>query len=161
MLYLLHGFWNTPKALDLHIERKLSADRTTSNSDVIVTLTVINYGADIEELLLDEKISPRLTLRLGSPCHLLRLTKGSSRTFTYTVAGPRGSYVFDTVHMLATELLGLTSREQFVNASEKLFIFPEVKRLKVCIHSSTQNACVRWDDSRARRWLRYGILWRA
>ena len=73
MLYLLYGFWSGPESLDLHIERKLSADRTTPNSDVIVTLTVTNHGADIEELLLDEKISPRLTVRLGSSRHLLRL----------------------------------------------------------------------------------------
>jgi uncharacterized protein (DUF58 family) len=97
---------------------------------VIVTLTVINHGSDIEELLLDEKISSRLTVRLGSPRHLLRLTRDSSYTFAYTVAGPRGSYVFDTVHIAAAELLGLTRREQFISASERLMIFPEVKRLK-------------------------------
>ncbi len=130
VLYLLFGFWSAPEIIDLHVERKLSMDRTTPNSDVIVTLTVTNHGADIEELLLDEKISPRLTFRIGSSRHLLRLARGSSHTFTYTISGPRGTYVFDTVHVIATEPFGLTFREQSFVASEKLFIFPEVKRLK-------------------------------
>ena len=135
LLYLFFGFWSAPEAPDLLIERKLSIDRTTPNSDVIVTLTVTNRGADIEELLLDEKLSPRLTFRIGSPRHLLRLTKGSSHTFTYTVAGPRGTYVFNSVDITATESLGLIHRDQSIVASEKLFIFPEVKRLKyVSIH---------------------------
>ena len=60
VLYLLYGFWNGPEALDLSIERKLSRDRITPDSEAIVTLTVTNHGADIEELSLDEKISPGL-----------------------------------------------------------------------------------------------------
>jgi uncharacterized protein (DUF58 family) len=148
MLYMFFGFWNAPEALDLHIDRRLSVDRTTPNSDVIVTLTVTNHGADIEELLLDEKLSPRLTFRIGSPRHLLRLTKGSSHTFAYTVVGPRGTYAFHSVDATATESLGLIYRERSVVTSEKLFIFPEVKRL-----------CR--DDSCSRRRHRHGILWRA
>ena len=73
----------------------------------IVTLTVTNHGADIEELSLDEKISPNLTVRLGSTRHLIRLPKGSSHTFSYTVAGPRGSYPFETIHATATEAIWL------------------------------------------------------
>lgn len=135
MLYLFFGFWSAPETLDLHIDRKLSIDRATPNADVIVTLTVTNRGADIEELFLDEKLSPRLTFRLGSPRHLLRLAKGRSHTFTYTIAGPRGAYAFDSVHATATESLGLIHRERSIVTGEKLFIFPEVERLKhVSIH---------------------------
>lgn len=130
MLYLLVGFWNAPETLDLHIQRKLSVDRTTPNSAVVVTLTVTNRGADIEELFLDEKISSRLIVRLGSPRHLLRLAKGSSHTFTYTVAGPRGSYSFESLFAAATESSGLIRREQTIRSTGKLFIFPEVRRLK-------------------------------
>lgn len=130
MLYLFFGFWSAPEALDLHIDRRLSIDRTTPNSDVIVTLTVTNRGADIEELSLDEKISLYLTVRLGSCRHLIRLPKGSSHTFSYTVTGPRGSYPFETIHATVTEAFGLTRREQVVKSNERLFIFPEFRRLK-------------------------------
>ena len=130
VLYLLYGFWNGPEALDLSIERKLSRDRITPDSETVVTLTVTNRGADIEELSLDEKISPYLTVRLGSTRHLIRLPKSSSHTFSYTVTGPRGSYVFETIHATATDVTGLIRREQFFRSSERLFIFPEFRRLK-------------------------------
>lgn len=130
MLYLFFGFWNAPEKLDLQIERRLSVDRATPNADVTVTLTVTNRGAQIEELLLDEEMSPRLAIRLGSPRHLLRLARGSSHTFAYIISGPRGTYVFDCVNVTAAESLGLIRIEQSIVASDKLFIFPEVKRLK-------------------------------
>jgi len=130
VLYLLYGFWNGPESLDLRIERSLSRDRITPDSESIVTLTVTNRGADIEELSLDEKISPYLTVRLGSTRHLIRLPRDSSHTFCYTVTGPRGSYVFETIHATATDVTGLIRREQFFRSSERLFIFPEFRRLK-------------------------------
>jgi uncharacterized protein (DUF58 family) len=130
VLYLLYSFWNGPESLDLHIERNLSRDRITPDSESTMTLTVTNRGADIEELSLDEKISPNLTVRLGSTRHLIRLPSGSSHTFNYTVAGPRGSYPFETIHATATEGFGLVRREQVIKSDERLFIFPEFRRLK-------------------------------
>jgi uncharacterized protein (DUF58 family) len=135
MLFLFFGYWNAPDELDIQIQRALSIDRASADSEVLVTLTVTNHGAAIEELLLDDKISSRLTIRLGSPRHLLRLAKGSSLTFAYTVAGPRGIYNFDQIQITATEPLGLIRREKSIYASEQLIIFPGVKKLKsVSIH---------------------------
>jgi len=135
VLYLLYGFWNGPETLDLKIERKLSSDRITPDAEVIVTLTVTNRGSDIEELSLTDRISPNLTVRLGSTRHLIRLPKGNSHTLSYTVAGPRGSYPFEIIHATATDSFGLIIREQVIKTNERLFIFPEFRRLKhVSIH---------------------------
>jgi uncharacterized protein (DUF58 family) len=129
-LYLLYGFWSAPETLDLHIERKFSLDRIIPDSESIATLTVTNHGADIELLSLDDKISPYLTVHRGSTRHLFRLPKGSSHTFSYTVAGPRGSYPFEAIHATATDSFGLIRREQTIHSNERLFIFPEFRRLK-------------------------------
>ena len=130
VLYLLYGFWNGLETLDLQIERKLSRDRITPDSESIMTLTVTNRGADIEELSLEDRISPYLTVRLGSTRHLIRLPKGSSHTLTYTVTGPRGSYSFESVYATATESFGLIRRGQTIQSNKRLFIFPEFRRLK-------------------------------
>ncbi|MBK9209969.1 MAG: DUF58 domain-containing protein [Anaerolineales bacterium] len=130
MLYLLYGFWSAPEEMDLRIERSLSNDRTTPDSEVVVTITVINQGSDIEELFLEDNIPPNLTVRIGSPRHLLWLPKGSSHTFTYTVIGPRGSYPFETISVAAVDLFGVNRHEQFIRAKDRLFIFPEFRRLK-------------------------------
>ena len=130
LLYLLYGFWSAPEAPDLQVERKLSRDRITPDSEADVTLTVTNHGSDIEELFLVEKISPLLKINSGSSRHLLRLPRGSSRTFNYTVSGPRGSYAFETIQATSSDIFGLVRREQLVRSDERLFIFPEFRRLK-------------------------------
>ncbi|MBI3162261.1 MAG: DUF58 domain-containing protein [Chloroflexi bacterium] len=135
MLYLLFGFWNAPESIDLCIQRELSVDRTTPNTDVIVTTTITNNGTTIEELFLDDKISPRLKIRIGSTRRLLRLAKSGSFTFAYTATGPRGSYAFESLHVTATDSTGLIRREADIHSNKKLFIFPEIRRLKrVYIH---------------------------
>jgi uncharacterized protein (DUF58 family) len=130
LVYLLHGFWTAPEELDLHIERKISNDRITPDSEATVTLTVTNHGAAIEELLLEEDIFPQLTIRDGSTRHLVRLPKGATQTFRYVVSGARGSYRFDGVHATAWDSSGLTRRQQFIKSEQRLFIFPGFRRLK-------------------------------
>jgi len=130
LLYLLYGFWNAPEALDLEIERKLSRDRITPDSQSTMSLTVTNHGPDIDELVLVERISAVLKVRSGSSHHVLRLARGASQTFNYVVQGPRGSYPFEAVHASATDAFGLIRREQIVRSEERLFIFPEFRRLK-------------------------------
>ena len=135
MLFLVYGFLNAPEELNIQIQRTLSTDRASADADVVVTLKVTNNGAAIEELLLDDRISPNLTLRNGSPRHLLRLAKDSTCTLTYSVAGTRGMYHFDQIHLTVTEPLGLIRREQTVHAEKRLTIFPLVIKFKsVAIH---------------------------
>ncbi|MBI5840336.1 MAG: DUF58 domain-containing protein [Chloroflexi bacterium] len=130
VVYLFSAMWRAPESIDLRVERKFSTERTTPDSEIIVKMTVMNQGADLEELLIEDKIPSTLTVRLGSPRHLLRLPKGSSFTFEYTVSGPRGSYPFEAFHAEATDMLGLIQRKQIIPTSGQLFVFPNVQRLK-------------------------------
>jgi uncharacterized protein (DUF58 family) len=130
MLYLLYGFWTAPEELNLQIQRKISHDRITPDGKATVTVNVTNHGADIEELSLEEKIFPCLTVCDGSTRHLIRLPKGGSHTFSYVVSGVRGSYRFDGIQATATDLSGSIRRGQFIKSEQRLFIFPEFRRLK-------------------------------
>ena len=130
LVYLFFGFWHEPESPNLKIERQFSNDRAAPDSDVLVTLTIKNLGGDIEELLLEDKLSSHLSMRLGSPRHLLRLPRGSTHTVAYTIAGPRGAYSFDSVRIEATDSLGLIRRVQTIPARGQLFVFPDVRRLK-------------------------------
>jgi uncharacterized protein (DUF58 family) len=129
-LYLLYGLWSAPDPLDLHIERSLSASHAAPNSDVTVIVTITNRGADIEELALTDQIPTHLKLQSDSNRHLIRIAKDEVFTFQYTVTGTRGTYIFDALNATATNLVGLTTREQLLHAPQTLSIFPDVKRLK-------------------------------
>ncbi len=143
VVYLLAGFLFAPDEIKLDATRHLSAERTSPNSDVIVTVTVTNRGSRLEEVLLEDVVPADLNIRVtsttlgaGSPSrHLIRLPKDSSFTFAYTVSGPRGAYRFERVRAKVKDHLAVTSREVQVEAKGQLFVFPPVMRLRhVAIH---------------------------
>jgi uncharacterized protein (DUF58 family) len=129
-LYLFFGFWNAVEKLDLQVERHLSNDRTAPDAEVVVTVTVRNLGDTIAELNLVDRISPTLEVRLGSNRQLIRLPKGSSYTFTYSVAGPRGKYIFNEIYARASDFTSLIQREAVFHTHGQLFVFPDVRKLK-------------------------------
>jgi uncharacterized protein (DUF58 family) len=129
VLYLLVGFWRAPDEIKLDAHRSLSSERAAPGEEIIVTVEVTNQGADIEELLLEDACSPSLTVRDGSPRHLLSLKKGESYSWAYTVSGPRGSYPFEGVNVRAMDHFGVRTNRQQVQAQSELFVFPPLKRL--------------------------------
>jgi uncharacterized protein (DUF58 family) len=130
VVYLLAGFLFTPEQLKLEATRHLSVERTSPYADVVVTVTVINRGSDIEEVLLEDVLPPDLTIRFGLCRHLVRLARGGSYTFAYTVSGPRGGYGFEFVRAKVNDHLAATSREVQIEAKGQLFVFPPVTRLR-------------------------------
>jgi uncharacterized protein (DUF58 family) len=129
-LYLVDGFYRAPASPAIQIERMLSSERVAPEMDVVVTLLIKNLGGNIDELYLEDRLSSNLSMRLGSNRHLIRLPKGSSQSVTYTIAGPRGAYNFESVSIEARDSLGLISHSQNIPAKGKLFVFPDVHRVK-------------------------------
>jgi len=128
-VYLLVGFWRTSDKLDLVVERSISAERAMPGEDVKVALEVTNHGAGIDELLLTDLLPSALTVRTGSPSHLISLKKGESYSWTYTVNAPRGSYQLDKVNVEALDHFGIRPNKQKVGARCELFVFPPLTRL--------------------------------
>jgi len=129
VVYLLAGILFSPDEIKLEATRHLSAERTSPNSEIDVTVTVVNRGSHLEEVLLDDVLPADLKIRFGHSRHLIRFPKNSSYTFSYKVAGPRGGYGFETVRAKVNDHLRLTSREVQLEAKGKLFVFPPVTRL--------------------------------
>lgn len=130
VVYLLAGYLFSPDEIALEATRHLSAERTSPNADVVVTVTITNRGARLDEVLLDDVLPSDLTLRSGHTRHLIRLPKDSSFNFAYTIAGPRGGYGFESVRAEVNDPLGITSRTVQIEAKGQLFIFPSLTRLR-------------------------------
>lgn len=133
--YLLVGYLQAPEKIKLEAARHLSAERTSPNSEVEVTVTVTNRGSSLEEVLLEDLLPPGLTVRShpSTPVrlnrHLLKLKKGESYTFAYTVSGPRGGYVFEGLEAQVNDPLGVSSSRVRVEAKGRLFVLPPLTRL--------------------------------
>ena len=128
--YLLAGYLFAPDEVKLEATRHLSAERVSPKSEVHVTLTLVNRGSHLEEVLVEDILPADLTVASGHPRHLIRLPKGGTYTFTYTVTGPRGGYGFEKVRAEVKDYLGVTSREVQMEAKGQLFVFPPVTRLR-------------------------------
>jgi uncharacterized protein (DUF58 family) len=130
LLYLLYGLWFSPNEIKLEVRRELSAERVAPQTPVRVTVTVTNRGALLEELMLEDVISPALNVVDGSNRHLISLEKNKSFTFEYTVRGPRGGFPLETVRAEAGDHLGLLRLAQNIRTFGQLFVFPDAARLK-------------------------------
>ncbi|MCF6277941.1 MAG: DUF58 domain-containing protein [Anaerolineales bacterium] len=128
--YLLAGLWFAPHDIRLHIVRELSAERVTPNMPVKVTLRIVNLGSSLEELLLEDEISPALQIVDGASNFLCRLKAGQSITWSYTISGPRGNFVFAGVEAIARDHLNVSHVMRFIPASGQLFIIPPFTRIK-------------------------------
>ena len=129
-LYLLSGLWFAPRELNLQLDRTLSAERVTPNMPVIVTLYITNLGAPLEELLLEDEISPALTIVDGAPNYLCTLKRGESLTWKYTVSGPRGNFVFNGIEANARDHFDVARKSVFIPTDGQLFIIPPFTRIK-------------------------------
>jgi len=130
VIYLLSGLLRAPREINLNVERKLSVERTGADMPVRVTLHITNAGATLEDVLITDKLSPRLKILDGSARHLLHLAKGQTVNLTYTVSGPRGYYPFPGLRVEARDHFGLVSREGTIPTPGQLFVLPSVLRLK-------------------------------
>ena len=128
--YLLVGFWRAPEKLKFEVHRRLSTERASPGEDVLVTVEVTNHGADIEEILLEDNLPSTLSLRSGSPRHMLSLKKGESFSWTYTVSGPRGGHIFKELKVDAMDHFGVQPNTRQVAVRSELFVFPPLTRLK-------------------------------
>lgn len=130
MSYLLLGYLQAPEEVRLEGSRHLSIERASPNQDVDVTVTIHNRGSSLEEVLLEDLLPLGLVVRSGFSRHLLRLAKDDSFTFTYTLSGKRGGYVFEGLDAQVNDHLAVRTSKVRVEAMGRLFVLPPVMRLR-------------------------------
>jgi uncharacterized protein (DUF58 family) len=130
VVYLAAGLIEPPEQPQLSVTRSLSADRVAVGAPVTVSLSVINAGAGLAEVYLEDSVPPNLTVIAGSPSALAALAPGASIELEYTISGRRGIYRFDGLQATARDHLGTRSRSAFIPAAGRLFVVPETLALR-------------------------------
>ena len=128
--YLLMGYLQSSEKIQLEATRHLTLERASPGQDVDVTVTVTNRGSSLSELLITDLIPAGLTVRSAQSRHLLRLASGASYTFSYTVSGPRGAYVFEGLEAQVNDHLAVTRSTVRIEAKGRLFIMPPLTRVR-------------------------------
>jgi len=129
-LYLLSGLWFAPDEINLQIERELSAERVTPNMPVVMTLRITNLGGLLEELFLEDELAPALKIVDGESNFLCTLKKGETISWSYTLSGTRGSFLFNGVEATANDHLSISRKAKFIPTDGQLFVIPPFTRIK-------------------------------
>jgi uncharacterized protein (DUF58 family) len=130
LVYLGAGLLYGPAEIQLKVTRTLSADRAAPNAPVTVKLCVINEGAHVEELLLED-LPPTSLKVIEGDCRLLAsLPPGEKIEWAYTLSGERGYYRFPGVRATASELFHLFCKRATLPVPGHLFVLPEIVRLR-------------------------------
>ncbi|MBN2387918.1 MAG: DUF58 domain-containing protein [Anaerolineales bacterium] len=128
--YLLAGLWGAPERVYLEANRSLSAERIHTGDQVVVTLTVTNRGALLEEVLLEDRLPDGLEVIEGSARRLVRLPAGGSVSWSYRLGGRRGYYALQHLAATVGETLGVRRVALNLETDGQLFILPPVLRLR-------------------------------
>lgn len=124
VLYLVAGLLVEPPPLQVSVTRALSHDRLPVGEPLTVTLTLVNRGPALAELLVVDAVPPGLVVQDDPAEWLLPLPAGAERTLRYTVTGKRGAYQFTTLHLTARNALGLRSRARALPVAGDCLIYP-------------------------------------
>ena len=135
LVYLLYGVWRAPEQMELVVHREIAAERVAVQTPVKISLTVLNRGAGLDELALEDVISAELEVTDGSNHHFIPLPSGASFSFEYTVRGPRGGFPFENVRVQGSDALGLLVQRRSIRLTGQLFVLPNLSRIRqVPIH---------------------------
>jgi uncharacterized protein (DUF58 family) len=126
VVYLGAAVWFSSGEVNLSIQRKLSADWVNEGTPVTVTLTLVNNGSDVEELLLQDRLPPGAQLIDGETSLFISLPARATHELSYTIRPRRGEYNWRPMKGLAGEMFALFGRELLVEAPNKLYVRPAV-----------------------------------
>ncbi len=130
IVYLGAALLYAPDPPRLQATRALSAERVLPGTPVEIRLTLCNDSAHLEEVLVEDLLPPRLTLRDGQTSRVVLLPPGRTLELNYTVVGPRGLYQFQRVRVTAADHLGLFRRQALLAAPGSFIVLPEAPRMR-------------------------------
>jgi len=130
VIYLGAALVYGPGNLNLSATRTVNPTYVTQGTPVVVKLSIVNQGMQLEEVLIDDPIPPSLELVEGEPRMVAPLPPGGKLELSYTVRGRRGIITFLPVEAIASDPLGLFRRRVRLSAPAQLLIKPEVVKLK-------------------------------
>lgn len=130
VLYLGAGLLFGPGDVHLELERSIDVERVTQGKPVEVRLRVTNRGGHIEQLWLQDKLPPGLERLDGETSLLAELPAGAHLELRYRVQGGRGFYRFVNVQSTLSDRLGIMRWSQELPAPGRIFVLPEMTRLK-------------------------------
>lgn len=119
-----------PATPDLQITREIDPQRAAANTPVRISITIVNRGNSLEEVLIEDILPAGISCVEGETKMIAELPANASVSLSYKVQGKRGIYQFDMMQVSVTERLGLIEKTHRMTTKGQLFVMPEVPSMK-------------------------------
>lgn len=133
--YLAVGSYFSLPHVELHARRILNERRVMSGESASVRVEIHNIGARLEIVEIADSVPDSVEIRAGRSCKVESLWPGQSTALEYTVSGLRGLARWQSLHITATDTLGLFVKSAEIPCEGELLIVPTFERLEdILIH---------------------------
>ncbi len=129
-VYMGASLLYSPDRPQLRVTRSVSSESAALGRPVVVQLSVVNEGAPLEHLLIEEVVPSSVEVVAGESSVLTALPSGGTVELEYTVLGKRGSHEFESVRLTACDHLGLSRQQVTLPTPERLVIIPDILKLR-------------------------------
>ncbi len=128
--YLALGLLQYPDRAQLEVDAHLAQSSVIEGSIVGVWVQVLNTGASLPQLRIQDHLPAGLTVHDGSPVTLGSLARGASHQISYSIRSTRGVHSFEGVDFIASDPLGLFKRAFHETTSRTMLVRPSLRRLR-------------------------------
>jgi uncharacterized protein (DUF58 family) len=130
LIYLCVGLLFAPQSLELQVVRTVDSESASADSPVTITVSILNQGPGLEEVLLEDLVPENLERLTGEASMITALESQDMVKLVYTVRGKRGIYQFSGLRATAYDRFGICQKQREFPALGTISILPEILRLK-------------------------------
>jgi uncharacterized protein (DUF58 family) len=130
LTYLGLGWWMTPDHPKIKAVRHAFPTRTTAGSPIEVLVDVENFGAATLDLQVADPCLPNMRLLSGGVEKWVVLPSGGSATLRYTFTAERGSFTWQSVHIVVSDPLDLFPQTIQILDPIEVLVLPRRRRLR-------------------------------
>ncbi len=134
MAYLFAAIFRRPEALNLTITREIYPDFAPQGAPITVTVTVLNEGSLIDELLVDDILPAGITKIDGKSSIISALETQGKIKLEYTIEAQRGEYRGIEVAVYAADFLRFFELSFIYRTALHLIVhphYPKLDRIKI------------------------------
>ncbi|MBN1451048.1 MAG: hypothetical protein JW963_08545, partial [Anaerolineales bacterium] len=134
LVYLFAAIALHPETVAITVTRVITPDHAPQGAPVTVKLTLVNEGAAVAELSVQDVLPGGMTHITGKVLAAASLAKNGTLELEYTIAAQRGEYVSYETIVCARDALGLFEQTLVYRTAACLVVhphYPKLDRIKI------------------------------
>ncbi|NTU74850.1 MAG: DUF58 domain-containing protein [Anaerolineaceae bacterium] len=130
LVYIGIAVLQSPNKVNIKVTHTLEHSSTTAQTPVEITVSIVNAGDSIENLLVCDLPHSSTTILQGQAQQRVCLPAGGQFEWRYTLQAGRGDYPWESIKAIASDPFSLFEMEQAIAIHSELIVRPEVTKLR-------------------------------